>query len=192
MTIRAATGGLVFFLILAAAGTSGAGLKGNSMEQSIRKPAVAGQFYTSDPVALRREIEDYIEKADPPEIKGDILALISPHAGYVYSGHVAASGYALLEEGQFETVVVISPCHVEYFRFASIYDGDAYETPLGLVKIDKELAEAGVIARARGRSGLAEEQPDAYKDIDAVVECVVSAGLSRKVARLRPIGVIKG
>ncbi len=141
MTIRAATGGIILFLTLAAAGTSGAGLKGNSMEQSIRKPAVAGQFYTSDPVALRREIEDYIRKADPPEIKGEVLALISPHAGYVYSGQVAASGYALLEEGQFNTVVVISPCHVEFFRFASIYDGDAYETPLGLVEIDKELAE---------------------------------------------------
>jgi len=59
-------------------------------------------------------------------------------------------------------------------------------------RIDKELAAAGVIARARGRTGLAEEQPDAYKDIDAVVDCVVAAGLSRKVARLRPMGVIKG
>ena len=59
-------------------------------------------------------------------------------------------------------------------------------------RIDQELAAAGVIARARGRTGLAEEQPDAYKDVDAVVDCVVEAGLSRKVARLRPIGVIKG
>ncbi len=59
-------------------------------------------------------------------------------------------------------------------------------------RIDQELADAGIIARARGRTGLAEEQPDAYKDIDAVVECVTAAGLSRKVARLKPIGVIKG
>lgn len=59
-------------------------------------------------------------------------------------------------------------------------------------RIDRELADVGVIARARGRTGLAEEQPDAYKDVDAVVECVVAAGLSRKVARLRPMGVIKG
>jgi tRNA-splicing ligase RtcB (3'-phosphate/5'-hydroxy nucleic acid ligase) len=59
-------------------------------------------------------------------------------------------------------------------------------------RIDKELAAAGIVARARGRTGLAEEQPAAYKDIDAVVRCVDEAGLSRKVARLRPIGVIKG
>ena len=58
--------------------------------------------------------------------------------------------------------------------------------------IDRELAELGIIARARGRTGLAEEQPAAYKDIDAVVDCVHSAGLSTKVARLRPMGVIKG
>ncbi|HUU59147.1 MAG TPA: RtcB family protein [Phycisphaerae bacterium] len=59
-------------------------------------------------------------------------------------------------------------------------------------QLEKELAAVGVIARARGRTGLAEEQPDAYTDVEAVVACVVSAGLSRKVARLRPIGVIKG
>jgi tRNA-splicing ligase RtcB len=59
-------------------------------------------------------------------------------------------------------------------------------------RIDKELAEAGIVARARGRTGLAEEQPQAYKDVDAVVACVAEAGLSRKVARLRPMGVIKG
>jgi len=59
-------------------------------------------------------------------------------------------------------------------------------------RIDKELEKVGVIARARGRTGLAEEQPDAYKDVDAVVDCVSAAGLSRKVARLRPLGVVKG
>ncbi len=59
-------------------------------------------------------------------------------------------------------------------------------------RIDQELAAKGIIARARGRTGLAEEQPEAYKDIDAVVQCVVDAGLAKKVARLRPMGVIKG
>jgi tRNA-splicing ligase RtcB len=59
-------------------------------------------------------------------------------------------------------------------------------------KIEAELAAAGVVARARGRTGLAEEQPEAYKNVEDVVRCVVDAGLSRKVARLRPMGVIKG
>lgn len=157
MMIRAATRGLVFLLALAAAGTYGAGLKGSDMDQSIRKPAVAGQFYTSDPEVLRREIEKYIDETDPPTLEGDIFALISPHAGYMYSGHVAAWGYSLLDEGQFETVVVISPCHVEYFRFASIYDGDAYETPLGLVKIDRKLS-----SEIASRSDLVRIGPDGH------------------------------
>lgn len=59
-------------------------------------------------------------------------------------------------------------------------------------RIDKELLDKGVIARAQSWKGLAEEQPDAYKDVDEVVSVVEQAGLSKRVARLRPIGVIKG
>ncbi|MFY9226505.1 MAG: RtcB family protein, partial [Blastocatellia bacterium] len=59
-------------------------------------------------------------------------------------------------------------------------------------QIDKELAEQGVIARARSWKGLAEEHPMAYKNVDLVVDVVHKAGISKKVARLRPIGVIKG
>jgi tRNA-splicing ligase RtcB len=59
-------------------------------------------------------------------------------------------------------------------------------------RIDRELADRGVVARARSWKGLAEEQPDAYKNVDHVVEVVHRANLARKVARMRPIGVIKG
>jgi tRNA-splicing ligase RtcB len=59
-------------------------------------------------------------------------------------------------------------------------------------RIDRELAEQGIVARSRGWKGLAEEQPAAYKDVDLVVDVVHAAGLSQKVARLRPLGVIKG
>lgn len=59
-------------------------------------------------------------------------------------------------------------------------------------QISEELASRGVIARAASRRGLAEEQPGAYKDVNAVVDVVAEAGLSKKVARLRPVGVIKG
>ena len=59
-------------------------------------------------------------------------------------------------------------------------------------RIDKELLARGVVARAQSHKGLAEEQPKAYKNVDDVVEVVHQAGLSKKVARMRPIGVIKG
>ncbi len=59
-------------------------------------------------------------------------------------------------------------------------------------RIDQELAEAGIVVRCRSWRGLAEEQPEAYKDVDLVVDVVHRAGLAKKVARLRPIGVVKG
>ncbi|NQT36240.1 MAG: RtcB family protein, partial [Planctomycetes bacterium] len=59
-------------------------------------------------------------------------------------------------------------------------------------RIDRELAQQGVVARCRSRRGLAEEQPEAYKDVNQVVNIVHKAGLAKKVARLRPLGVIKG
>jgi tRNA-splicing ligase RtcB len=59
-------------------------------------------------------------------------------------------------------------------------------------RINEELSQQGIVARARSWKGLAEEQPAAYKNVDAVVDVVVDAGLAKKVARLRPLGVIKG
>lgn len=59
-------------------------------------------------------------------------------------------------------------------------------------RIDQELLEHGIVACSRSWKGLAEEQPEAYKDVDVVVDVVEKAGLAKKVARLRPIGVIKG
>ncbi|MBU8920906.1 MAG: AmmeMemoRadiSam system protein B [Bacteroidales bacterium] len=112
------------------------------MKNSVRLPAVAGQFYPGDPDALRSEIRTMFSriKSNPPS--GDLVALVSPHAGYVYSGQVAAEAFASLKEGQFETVVVISPCHIEHFPFASIFRGEAYRTPLGDIPIDSELSSA--------------------------------------------------
>jgi AmmeMemoRadiSam system protein B/AmmeMemoRadiSam system protein A len=106
----------------------------------IRKPAVAGQFYTGDPVALSKELTDFFKKAKKEPIPGKIIALIAPHAGYMYSGQVAAYSYKLLEGLSFETVVVISPSHVAYFQGASIYNGEAYETPLGTIPVDTSVA----------------------------------------------------
>ena len=59
-------------------------------------------------------------------------------------------------------------------------------------RIDRELADQGVVAKCRSWKGLAEEQPDAYKDVSLVVDVVHRAGLAKKVARLRPLGVVKG
>ena len=117
-----------------------------------RKPAVAGQFYPGDPVALSRQITGFFKNANKEPVLGDIVALISPHAGYMYSGQVAAHAFKLLEGLSFETVVVISPSHMVPFRGASVYNGGAYETPLGKIPVDT--AVAGAIADAGDKVSL--------------------------------------
>ena len=107
----------------------------------IRPAAVAGAFYTSDSEELTAQIKDFISKVPKKTLSGKIIALISPHAGYVYSGQVAAYGYKLIEGKKFDTVVVIAPSHRAPFRGASVYPHGAYQIPLGLIPIDTELTQ---------------------------------------------------
>ena len=116
--------------------------KGNAMKEIVRMPAVAGQFYPKDPVVLKNDIAKYLDSAKPEPIKGKIIAVISPHAGYIYSGWVAAYGYKLLKGKHYKNVVVVSPSHAEYFDYSSIFPGKAYMTPLGEITINQKLVEA--------------------------------------------------
>ena len=75
------------------------------------------------------------------KIEGEIVALVSPHAGYMYSGQVAAYAYKLIEGKNFDSVVVIAPSHRVLFKGASIYDRGGYQTPLGVVPVDVELSK---------------------------------------------------
>jgi MEMO1 family protein len=106
----------------------------------VRKPAVAGSFYPEDPQQLSAMIDDMLAHATPSAAEGPILAAVAPHAGYPYSGPVAAWTYAALKGHHYARVVVIAPSHYEAFGFSSVYDGDAYQTPLGTIHIDEEFA----------------------------------------------------
>lgn len=101
-----------------------------------RPPAVAGEFYPADSAVLATMIDNFLAKAKTQPVPG-LAALVAPHAGYPYSGAVAAEAYAALRGRRYSRVVVISPTHIEPFGFSSIYNGDAYETPLGRVPVDK-------------------------------------------------------
>lgn len=118
-----------------------------SMKGNIRKSVIAGTWYTGNAGALRREIQKYLDEAHLPELKGRPAALVSPHAGYVYSGPVAAFGYKLLKKGEFEKVIVVGPSHRAYFRGAALYGAGGFETPLGVVETDSglEAAIAGTV-----------------------------------------------
>jgi len=107
----------------------------------IREAVVSGSFYPSNPDLLKREIEDYIKNAKIEEVTGNIAGLISPHAGYMYSGHVAAYGYKAVSKFKYNTVIVLAPSHRVYIDGASIMDKGAYKTPLGTLEIDEEIAE---------------------------------------------------
>jgi len=111
------------------------------MKEEIRRPAVAGSFYPADPPTLSRQVREFLNRAPKEEIPGEIVALISPHAGYLYSGQVAAQAFKLIEGRNFEAVVVVAPSHRVYFQGASVYDRGGFETPLGTVPVDQELCK---------------------------------------------------
>lgn len=111
-------------------------------EPKVRKPAVAGAFYPADREKLQESVNSFLEEADGEPLEGEIAGLISPHAGYVYSGPVAAHAYRQLRGRNYDTVVLIGPCHRgKPFTGVSVGDYEAYETPLGRVPVDRELAQ---------------------------------------------------
>jgi AmmeMemoRadiSam system protein B len=127
--------------------------------EDIRAPAVAGMFYPEDPTALRRTVETLLEKAQPAITKKRIIAAVAPHAGYMYSGPVAAHTFKTLQaccplnvatppedEKPVPTVVVIAPSHREPFPYISVFAGQAYRTPLGDVPLAGDFIEALVAA----------------------------------------------
>ncbi len=107
----------------------------------IRQPAVAGLFYPSSKSKLADEVKTLLSISDSKKTFDNIFGIVVPHAGYIYSGRTAAYGFNLLKDKNFETVIIISPSHREYFPGISVYNGDAYETPLGVVEVDKNLAD---------------------------------------------------
>ncbi len=110
-------------------------------DKNIRKAACAGDWYPSSPIELTKQIAGYFAEVDKIPIENNISALIVPHAGYDYSGKTAARAYKQLEGKSYDTVVVISPSHKVFFQGCSVFDGDGYATPLGVVEIDKEMSE---------------------------------------------------
>ncbi|MBN2232087.1 MAG: AmmeMemoRadiSam system protein B [Deltaproteobacteria bacterium] len=111
------------------------------VRSGVRRPAVAGTFYPADPETLRREVDRLLGGAGSVPVSGEIIALISPHAGYVYSGGVAAEAYRQVAGGYYDLVVVVSPSHHAWFQGVSVYREGDYLTPLGIVPVDRELVD---------------------------------------------------
>jgi len=107
---------------------------------AVREPAVAGLFYPQDKAALSQAIDQYLATAKPEPVPG-LKALVCPHAGYEYSGTVAASGYKLLAGRSFQTVLVLAPSHYAFLEGAAVSRAGVFRTPLGDVPISPKARE---------------------------------------------------
>jgi hypothetical protein len=108
----------------------------------VRKAILAGSWYPANPESLRRLIAGYLSKAEADIPEGELKAVIVPHAGYMYSGQVAAHAFRLLQNApSFKRVVLLGPSHRFPVRGISVNLQSAYETPLGSVPVDRTLGK---------------------------------------------------
>jgi AmmeMemoRadiSam system protein B len=111
------------------------------MPHRTRPSLIAGQWYPGHAEELRRTIEGYFAQVKHVELPGEPVALISPHAGYAYSGQVAAYAYDQVRSHTYDIVAVISPLHRAPLGRFAVTEADAYETPLGEVDVDQDLVD---------------------------------------------------
>ena len=115
-----------------------------SKPPAVLKPVVAGYFYPSDKRVLEQKVDGYLKEADSKLQKGstNLFGLISPHAGYDYSGRVAATAYRQVVGKTYRTVFILGSSHSVPFQGVSIYPTGAWETPLGKIAVDEQAAAA--------------------------------------------------
>jgi hypothetical protein len=122
----------------------------------IRRAAVAGSWYPGTAPALAAAVDRHLALATR-EVGGDLMALVAPHAGLMYSGPVAAYAYRLLRDRSFDVAVLVGPSHFVGFDGVAMYRAGGFETPLGVAPIDESCAEA-----LRAASPIFRDHPGAH------------------------------
>jgi AmmeMemoRadiSam system protein B len=102
----------------------------------VRPSPLAGTWYEANPRALGRAVDQYLDQAELPELPGDVVAVIAPHAGHIYSGPVAGYAFATVRGATPDLVVVLSPMHQAYYEPLLTTAHAAYSTPLGQIPVD--------------------------------------------------------
>jgi len=126
---------------------------------SIRRPVVAGRFYPGDRSSCVRQIEQCLPAAPSPDVPDKIVAGLAPHAGWTYSGALAAKVFAAIKaQGAPETFVLLSAAHRWGVPIPAVYASGSWSTPLGEIEVDEELATAVLEAGA----GLLADSPKAH------------------------------
>jgi hypothetical protein len=131
----------LFFLVVILGVFVPSGFAAN-MSDVVRPPAVAGQFYPDSPEALKGAVQKFLRDAVPRRAVKPI-AIVVPHAGYIFSGQIAADGFKQAEGESCEVVVILGTNHTTPgFEKISVYNGRGFRTPLGVTEIDREIAAA--------------------------------------------------
>ena len=110
--------------------------------RQVRQSPIAGSWYPGSPDALKQTVDDYLAHAEYFATNDELIALISPHAGYPYSGQTAAYAYRQLQARQFDTVVLLGPSHRDDFGVVAISSKKFYWTPFGTIELDQEFITA--------------------------------------------------
>ena len=107
----------------------------------VKSPNVSGQFYPADSKELSQEVQKFLDAAKPDDLPQNIQIIISPHAGYVYSGPVAAYSYKAIQGRPYKTIVIIALSHFADFEGFALWPQGAFETPLGSVEVDEDFVK---------------------------------------------------
>ena len=108
----------------------------------VRPSVLAGTWYEGNPKALARAVDQYLDQAELPELPGEVVAVIAPHAGHIYSGPVAGYAFAAVRGAKPDLVAVLSPMHQPYYEPLLTTAHSAYSTPLGQIPVDEEAVAA--------------------------------------------------
>jgi AmmeMemoRadiSam system protein B/AmmeMemoRadiSam system protein A len=113
-----------------------------ALEDTVRAPVAAGKFYSDSPTRLKLGIEKFLQDAVPVQAKSPV-AIIVPHAGYIFSGQICADGFKQVSSQKYDVVVILGTNHTRPgFQKVSLYSGEGFRTPLGTAAIDREVVSA--------------------------------------------------
>lgn len=115
----------------------------------VKKADLAGSWYPGSAERLSSMLEGYIENAKLDKVPSGIIAIIVPHAGYIYSGPVAAYAFKAVSDLEIDTIIIVGFSHRRYFNAISVYDRGIFETPLGFLKVDEELAKKLILSNEK-------------------------------------------
>ncbi len=152
------------------------------MASDVKGPDLAGSWYPESKQELTKLLRGYLDSVNPEKVKGRIFALVSPHAGYQFSGPVAAYGYKLAESKDVKTVIIVGFSHRKVFDGIAIYDRGAFKTPLGDVAVD-----SGLAASIKARSSRIYFQPEAFAGENSVEMQIPFVQLAFAGASIVPI-----